>query len=207
MARKKAKAHRAPPEIGGPDAFAAVPAAVGPARQQPVMLKEPPKPSARLAEVAGGTAAGCAAVCCCCPCGLVNLLVLTVVRLPAGLCHRALKTRAKRRAANKRRKAGLLGPNPASGAVEEEEDDEEGLGLHGAVLTVAVAREAWPAKPPPEEVMEMEKEMWAKFYSAGFWRSPSQREAEEERRDRNSNGIGDGQSPPLSPFPRSDSPR
>ncbi|XP_073107880.1 uncharacterized protein [Elaeis guineensis] len=206
MERKKA--HRAPapvpPETGGRAKTAAVPAAVAPTRRRPVIVEEPPKPSARLAEVAGGTAAECAAVCCCCPCGLVNLLVLTVVRLPAGLCHRALKARAKRRAAKKRRKAGLLGPNPAGGGVEEEEE-EEGVGLHGAVLALAMAREGWPAKPPQEEVMEMEKEMWAKFYSAGFWRSPSQREEEDERRDRNGNGISDGQSP--SSFPCSDSPR
>ncbi|XP_026657311.2 uncharacterized protein LOC113461442 [Phoenix dactylifera] len=195
MARKKA--HRSPPpaqpETGCRVGIAAVPAAVTPALRQPVILKEPAKPSARLAEVAGGTAAGCAAVCCCCPCGLLNLLVFTVVRLPAGLCQRALKARAKRRAVIKRRKAGKLGLNSAGGEAEE----EEGLGLHGAVVAVAVAGEAWPAKPPSEEVTEMEKEMWAKFYSAGFWRSPSQREEEEERQDRYGNGIGDGLSPSL----------
>lgn len=27
-----------------------------------------------------------------------------------------------------------------------------------------------------KEVMELEKEMWDKFYGTGFWRSPSQRE-------------------------------
>lgn len=174
MVRKKALRPRptASPEAGSRAAIAASPAALTPARLQPVILKEPAKPSARLAEVAGGTAAGCAAVCCCCPCGLVNLLVLTVVRLPAGLCQRALKARKKRRAAIKKRKAGLLGPRPAVGGEEE-----EGMGFHRAV--VAVADEVWPAKPPSVEVSEMEKEMWAKFYSAGFWRSPSQREEEE----------------------------
>ncbi|XP_008798689.1 uncharacterized protein LOC103713512 [Phoenix dactylifera] len=163
MTRKKT--YIAPP--GGAVAAAA--------RRHPVILKQPSKPSARLAEVAGGTAAGCAAVCCCCPCGLVNLLVLTVVRLPAVLCQRALKARTKRRAVIKKPKEGLFGPKQGGGR-ESGEGDEEGVSLHGAVVAVAVAKEASPA-----EVTEMEKEMWAKFCSAGFWRSPSQREEEEER--------------------------
>lgn len=200
MACKKAQRTPPPPplETGARVAVASVPAAVAPDCREPAILKEPAKPSARLAEVAGGTAAECAAVCCCCPCGLVNLLVLTVVRLPAGLCQRALKARARRRAAIKRRKQGLLGPNLAGRGGEE---DEEGVRLHGAVVPVSLAGEAWPAKPPPDEVTEMEKEMWAKFYSAGFWRSPSQRE-EEEGGDRNENGIrdGDGLPSPISPF-------
>lgn len=29
---------------------------------------------------------------------------------------------------------------------------------------------------PDEEVMRLEKEMWERFYGAGFWRSPSQKE-------------------------------
>lgn len=37
---------------------------------------------ARLAEVAGGTTAECAAVACCCPCGIANLLVLAVYKVP-----------------------------------------------------------------------------------------------------------------------------
>ncbi|KAG2272253.1 hypothetical protein Bca52824_066808 [Brassica carinata] len=35
------------------------------------------------AEFCGGTTASCAAVCCCCPCGLVNLLVLAIYKVPA----------------------------------------------------------------------------------------------------------------------------
>lgn len=27
-----------------------------------------------------------------------------------------------------------------------------------------------------EDVLKLEKEMWDRFYSTGFWRSPSQRE-------------------------------
>ncbi|XP_073116243.1 uncharacterized protein [Elaeis guineensis] len=176
MARKKARTAPPPASLEG-GAGRAVAAA---ARWQPVILKQPSKPSARLAEVAGGTAAGCAAVCCCCPCGLANLLVLMVVRLPAVLCQRALKARTKRRAVIKKPKDGRFGSKQDGSGGRVRAGNEEGVGLHGAVA-VAVAGEAWPAKPPPAEATEMEKEMWAKFCAAGFWRSPSQREEEEER--------------------------
>ena len=53
------------------------------------------------------------------------------------------------------------------------------MGLHGAVVAMVVATKAWPMKPSQVEVTKMGKKMWAKFYSSGFWRSPSQREEEE----------------------------
>uniref|UniRef100_A0A0E0MU41 Uncharacterized protein n=1 Tax=Oryza rufipogon TaxID=4529 RepID=A0A0E0MU41_ORYRU len=34
----------------------------------------------------------------------------------------------------------------------------------------------FPATPMTEHLVDMEKQVWASFYSAGFWRSPSQRE-------------------------------
>ncbi|GFQ07771.1 hypothetical protein PHJA_002921100, partial [Phtheirospermum japonicum] len=65
-----------------------------------------PLRNSRFAEVAGGTAAECAAVCCCCPCGLVDLLVLAVYKLPAGLCPEGAEKKRPRRLV----KMGLLPP-------------------------------------------------------------------------------------------------
>lgn len=44
----------------------------------------------RFVEVVGGATAECAAVCCC-PCALVHLAVLAFVKLPVGLCKKAMK--------------------------------------------------------------------------------------------------------------------
>ena len=41
--------------------------------------------------MAGGATADCAAVACCCPCGVLNLTVLAVNKVPAGLCRKALR--------------------------------------------------------------------------------------------------------------------
>ncbi|KAG0451704.1 hypothetical protein HPP92_026062 [Vanilla planifolia] len=134
-----------------------------PARRQPRVLKEVPrKLSKRVAEVAGGTTAECAAVVCCCPCGLLNLLVLAVVKLPAGLLRRSLRRRRKRRAEKRRKAAGLLGMESKGSAVR----------THAASSVMM----PWPEKSPGAEVSEKEKEMWGQFHGAGFWRSPSQRE-------------------------------
>lgn len=59
-----------------------------------------------------------------------------------------------------RRQARLLG-NKASDDTstvegEEESESEEVVGL------------------TPEEMAEVEREMWLRFHGAGFWRSPSQ---------------------------------
>nr|CAD1828102.1 unnamed protein product [Ananas comosus var. bracteatus] len=120
----------------------------------------------------GGTAAECAAVCCCCPCAVVDLLVLAVVRLPAGICRRALRARASAPPSSatamvgaRKRKAPLLSPESSAAAAAAVGG---GGGAEVVVVVVAVA----------EVEEEMEKEMWAKFYGAGFWRSPSQREDE-----------------------------
>ncbi|KAL2534515.1 hypothetical protein Adt_07866 [Abeliophyllum distichum] len=113
-----------------------------------------------MAEVAGGTAAECAAVCCCCPCGLMNLLVLAVYKLPAGLCRKALRRKRRHRMI----KNGLLPPRQCGC------DDKELqiLPISGPVAMVN-------ALELDKDVAELEKEMWEKFYGAGFWRSSSQR--------------------------------
>ncbi|XP_075474584.1 uncharacterized protein LOC142505482 [Primulina tabacum] len=117
----------------------------------------------RLAEVAGGTTAECAAVCCCCPCGLVNLLVLAVYKVPAGLCRKALRRKRLRRLMKK----GLLPPRKC-GCDEKEQQ------IHPVSSPVAIVN-SLESGFDNKEVLELEKEMWDKFYSTGFWRSSSQR--------------------------------
>ncbi|XP_072951740.1 uncharacterized protein [Typha angustifolia] len=122
--------------------------------------ESPPPPGRRLAEIAGGTAADCTAVCCCCPCAVVDLVVLAVVRLPAGICRRAMRARRKKRKTAEAAKGG-----------GDEAEVDEGVRLHEAV-----ARVSGEARLTRAELYEMEKEMRAKFHGAGFWRSSSQRE-------------------------------
>ncbi|KAL8513665.1 hypothetical protein ACS0TY_012962 [Phlomoides rotata] len=119
--------------------------------------------SVSMAEVAGGTAADCAAVCCCCPCGLVNHFVLAVYKVLAGLCRKALRRKRHRRLM---KKGGL--PPRRCGC------DEEFFELHPVASHVSMVS-ALESLPEDREVIELEKEMWDKFYGAGFWRSPSQR--------------------------------
>ncbi|KAL6575123.1 hypothetical protein OROMI_012408 [Orobanche minor] len=118
----------------------------------------------RVAEVAGGTVAECAAVCCCCPCGLVNLLVLVVYKVPAGLCRKALRRKRHR----KLMKEGLLPPRIKCGC------DEKELQVHPVKSPLALVT-ALETTSDNKEIVELEKKMWDQFYSAGFWRSPSQR--------------------------------
>ncbi|XP_062172130.1 uncharacterized protein LOC133877750 [Alnus glutinosa] len=130
----------------------------------------------RLGEMAGGTAAECAAVCCCCPCSVMNLLVLAVYKVPAGLCRKAWKQRKRHRLIKmknqKHMTTGLLPHRPGSAVVgptcaelEAEmkrpigvEDEDEDMGDGGT------------------DAVDLEKEMWDRFFAGGFWRSPSQRE-------------------------------
>jgi hypothetical protein len=124
-----------------------------------MVLREPTpvKPSARVAEMVGGTAAGCAAVCCCCPCAVLDFVVLAVVKVPTGLCKRAIRARRRKIAAKRKKDMASL------------ENDKE-------KLEVEVAQVAAVERATPEEVAKMEMEVWAPFYGAGFWRSPSQKE-------------------------------
>lgn len=123
----------------------------------------------RFAEVAGGTTAECAAVCCCCPCSVINLLVLAMYKVPAGLCRKALRRKRRRRLMKK----GLL-IQGGSSHQRSSCDGAEFL-IHPAVA--AAAAESLMMKPmeTDKDVMELEREMWERFYGTGFWRSPSQR--------------------------------
>lgn len=148
-----------------------------PANRRQSALAEKSNDRRRLGEMAGGTAAECAAICCCCPCSVMNLLILTVYKLPAGLCRKAWKQRKRQRLLKKKKQkqpmtTGLLpyrtgssvaGPTHAESGAEvkrpsgdEDENDEKGDG--------------------GTEAVDLEKEMWDRFIAGGFWRSPSQRE-------------------------------
>lgn len=138
-------------------------------RNHSLLARDMPSSSggARIAEVAGGTAADCAAVACCCPATVVNLLVFAVYRIPAGICRKALKEHRRRRLMRK----GLL-PLRSSASWDEATfaaatmaDDEE--------LTLVVVEGSQMDK----DLMELEKEMWQSFESGGFWRSPSQKQS------------------------------
>lgn len=140
------------------------------ARWQPLIPKESVKPAERFAEAAGTTTAECAAICCCCPCGLVNLVVLAAVKFPAGLLRQAVRRRKKRRAIVS---AAKKKPRPKVGTL----DDDDDFSIHGThPLVLASGDGAWPTWSKSPELSKLEEEMWAQFYSAGFWRSPSQRE-------------------------------
>ncbi|KAL5999290.1 hypothetical protein ACLOJK_040741 [Asimina triloba] len=143
----------------------------GASRRQPLLPKQS-SARARLAELAGGTTAECAAICCCCPCGIVNLMVLAVVKLPAGLCRKAIARR-------KRKVGGLLPPKQQQQLELVKRYDDMEL----AELERMVAAEVrWPAdKSPSVVVVEMEEEMWVQLYGTGFWRNLSERESEPER--------------------------
>lgn len=140
-------------------------------RRQPLLINQSSSGGTRFAEVAGGTTAECAAICCCCPCGLVNLLVLAVYKLPAGLCRRALRKKKRQRLIKK----GSIQPHLGRCSCG---CDETELSIHP--VTVNAETEDKTAKAEEEssekEAMALEKEMWDKFYNSGFWRSPSQRE-------------------------------
>ncbi|KAL0344866.1 UNVERIFIED_CONTAM: hypothetical protein Sradi_4317900 [Sesamum radiatum] len=127
--------------------------------------------NARLAEVAGGTAAECAAVCCCCPCGLVDLLVLAVYKVPAGLCRKALRKK-------RRRKLMKMGMLPRRNC----HCDEHELEIHPvtAPLSMVSSLESGVSSlesglDTDKDVIELDKEMLEKFFGGGFWRSSSRR--------------------------------
>ncbi|KAG6570325.1 hypothetical protein SDJN02_27011, partial [Cucurbita argyrosperma subsp. argyrosperma] len=137
-------------------------------RQQPLLTDKSPnrlKEKPRFAEVAGGTAAECAAICCCFPCSMMNLLILTVYKVPVGLCKKAWNKRGKRRHITKRNKAAAAAGGATVGKEGPKHDGEkEDWG------------ESLPSSYLSSEDVELEKEMWDQFYGTGFWRTPSQRE-------------------------------
>ncbi|XP_074590697.1 uncharacterized protein LOC141846560 [Curcuma longa] len=137
-----------------------------PERRRPPIASATPRRGDRLRAGAGETAAECAAVLCCFPCCLASLVVVSAVKLPSAIVQRARRRRRRQvRLKEKRTKANEY-------KVGAFHDDENNI-LGGFILEAA---ESLPANTTSEEVVKLEKDMIAKFYGAGFWRSPSQRE-------------------------------
>lgn len=130
--------------------------------------------SAKFGEVCGGTTAECAAICCCCPCGIANLLVLAIYKVPAGLCRRALRQKRLR----KLQKKGLLQQNHRGHCGCDIDSDFQ---IHPVVCLEDYLPDRETSEEADKAVVELEKQMWERFYGTGFWRSPSQREGESPR--------------------------
>ncbi|KAD5803197.1 hypothetical protein R6Q59_024519 [Mikania micrantha] len=131
----------------------------------------------RFAEFAGGTTAECAVVCCCFPLSLVNFIILAVYGVPAGLYRKALRKKRRRRLLKK----GLL---IEGGDVDGDFSSHDRSSCDGSELLIystelirSPETERFMMKPVviDSDVIELEDEMWNKFYGTGFWRSGSQR--------------------------------
>ncbi|KAK8542146.1 hypothetical protein V6N13_137282 [Hibiscus sabdariffa] len=122
--------------------------------------------SAKFGEVCGGTTADCAAVCCCCPCGIANLLVLVIYKVPAGLIRRAFRLKRRR----KSRKKGSFQPRKGFGC------EDGGLSNRSMSFVKDILLEMKVSEEDDEALFKLEEEMWEKFDGTGFWRSSSQRQ-------------------------------
>ncbi|KAJ7971355.1 Pollen preferential protein [Quillaja saponaria] len=141
-------------------------------RQQPLLKRQSSSGRFRSSEVIGGTTAECAAICCCCPCGLANFLLLAFYKVPAGLCRQALKKRRSQRLIKKGK--GLVPPRRHSCKCGC--DDTE-IQIRRMDIDDLLDIKSPESELLEKEVVELEKEMWDRFYSTGFWRSPSQRDS------------------------------
>ncbi|KAE8717067.1 Detected protein of unknown function [Hibiscus syriacus] len=122
------------------------------------------KTNAQFGEVCGGTTADVAAVCCCCPCGLANLIVLAICKVPAGLFRKAQRQKRLK----KQQKKGVHQPKNHGGA-NFRADDPESLSVDDCFQDV----ESSCSEETKKAAVELENEMWHKFFGTGFWRSPS----------------------------------
>ena len=159
-------------------------------RRKP-LLSEKGKERRRIAEKVGGTAAQtaaeCAAVCCCCPCSLVNLVILALYKIPASLCKKAWK---RRRLLKMKKKAFILHNNDRESSMKNGVDNGPSkLGLVAEVKKLSLddqydrhnqsmmnGGEEKKRDGGGTETADLEKEMWDRFGSGGFWRSRSQRD-------------------------------
>ncbi|KAF5447358.1 hypothetical protein F2P56_032915 [Juglans regia] len=140
-------------------------------RQHPLLAdhkENEGKERRRVGEVAGGTTAECAAICCCFPCTVMNLLILAVYKVPAGLCRKAWRKKKLQRL-KKKKTTGLL---TNSGNKLEEGDNLE-LVLE---LEMETVKGGSLIGMNNNDAVNLEKEMWERFSQGGFWRSPSERE-------------------------------
>lgn len=112
------------------------------------------------------TTAGCAAVCCL-PVGVVAIVVLAVYKVPAKLCRRAIRMKKRRRLL---KKGSVSSHELRRKRCECGFEEVHMMSCGGGQVVCATPLEM------DEDVMELEKEMWDRFYGTGFWRSLSQRE-------------------------------
>ncbi|CAH8312742.1 unnamed protein product [Eruca vesicaria subsp. sativa] len=129
------------------------------------------------AEFCGGATASCAALCCCAPCSLVSLVVFAVYKVPRRICRhiiRRVRRRRRRRISKKEvldngdcdKKLSKVGSSQFAIHPLESKDDED---LDKLAFYLSEEDE-------DDEVVALEKEMWRRFNSGGFWRSVSQDE-------------------------------
>lgn len=102
----------------------------------------------RIGEVAGGATAECAVMCCCIPVAIINLLILAVYKVPAGLGKKVWRRKKKKRLLKKRRENFGSGRGMNSGSDEFDGCVESGLDFE-------------------------DDEKWDELYGTGFWRVPS----------------------------------
>ncbi|GMJ09495.1 hypothetical protein HRI_004618700 [Hibiscus trionum] len=127
------------------------------------------KTNGKFGEVCGGTTADVAAVCCCCPCGVANLVILAVYKVPAGLCRKAIRQKRLR----KLQKKGVFDPKNHGAHFRVNDPD--------SLCPDEYFQDADCSEETVKAVMELENEMWQKFYGTGFWRSPSENEGDTHR--------------------------
>ncbi|GAU17540.1 hypothetical protein TSUD_340840 [Trifolium subterraneum] len=149
-------------------------------RRQPLLKIQPARTVSTVGEVVGGTAAECVAVCCCCPLTLADFLLLTIYKIPMGLYRKMLRKRRRRRVI----KEGLLQLQPkerkcSCGCCE----DVNGVPriypmcINDASDIKRLHSSESDNDDDDKDAMALEKEMWERFYSTGFWRSSSRRES------------------------------
>jgi len=149
-------------------------------RRQPLLLQQSESYRKAGTRLMGEAVGGTAAVCCCFSFGLANIIYLAIYKVPAKLCQEALrrKRRRRRRLQISMEEGAAIPSRPrcTCGCC----DDIVGAGRVYPLCSddgsdVAVLRSRSSVEKD-KEVVELEEEMWERFYGSGFWRSPSQRE-------------------------------
>ncbi|KAL5137394.1 hypothetical protein HKD37_10G027763 [Glycine soja] len=150
-------------------------------RRQPLLLQQSESYRKAGTRVMGEAVGGTAAVCCCFSFGLANIMYLAMYKVPAMLCQKALRRKQRSR------RLLLFQTTEEAAAVPSRPrctcgccDDIISVGRVYPLCSndggdVAVLRSRSSVEKD-KEVVELEKEMWERFYGSGFWRSPSQRE-------------------------------
>lgn len=147
-----------------------------PTRRQPLILKETTEiKNPTCGEILGGKTAECTAICCCCPCVVLDLVILAVVKLPTGLCKKAIKKRKKRKVRCRMSKIEGVG-DMNTGSENNKEVGDGGVEC-GNIDDGGAHKELDGGGAMRVKEKEKEAEMWARFLGGGFWRNPSGRES------------------------------